>query len=506
MFPGRLRSAGPVMENRRQWLGFAAPRLDPLFWIESHAVLCRAFSEMQLTSRIGGSDRTPSECVPWLPAGTSSDIFRRKVLIATVVAFAVRMVAIVALRTYNIRPYPDHFEFGWEMGRIARSIAWGEGFSSPFGGHTGPTAWEPPLYPFLMAGVFKLFGVYSKLSAFALLTFNSLCAALTCIPLMLLGARVFGVRVARWAGWTWGLFPYFIYWAIRVVWETSFSTLLVCVLLYLSLRLAEDGTMRLWAAYGVLWSALALANPSALSLFPGFVGWIGWKRYRAQRGILRPVALMVGVLVIGVAPWLVRNYEVFGRFVFIRSNFGAEFRMGNSATARGLWMHYLNPAQNPLKLRRYEELGELEYVRQEQQQAFAYVRQHPGEFLSTSVKRAVYFWSGEPRVYAIPGAGLLRNSLFLGASVLAFLGLGLAYHRGLNAGPLLASTMLVYPLVYYFVYTMPRYRHLIEPEMLLFGCYLISAAASTRNRGSADASAERMPPEKMPATERSAQE
>ena len=61
-------------------------------------------------------------------------------------------------RQYHIRTDDDHFNFGWEMGRIARSIVVGQGFSSPYEGNTGPTAWEPPLYPFLIAGVFRVFG------------------------------------------------------------------------------------------------------------------------------------------------------------------------------------------------------------------------------------------------------------------------------------------------------------------------------------------------------------
>src|SRR6267378_7035265 len=78
-----------------------------------------------------------------------------------VIAFALRLGAIVVMHTYKFRTQEAHFGFGWEMGRIAGAIASGRGFSDPFEGQTGPTAWEPPLYPYLMAGVFRLFGVYS---------------------------------------------------------------------------------------------------------------------------------------------------------------------------------------------------------------------------------------------------------------------------------------------------------------------------------------------------------
>ena len=56
------------------------------------------------------------------------------------------------------------------MGRIGAAIASGHGFSNPFGAATGPTAWEPPLYPYLIAGVFHVFGIYSRTSAFVLLS------------------------------------------------------------------------------------------------------------------------------------------------------------------------------------------------------------------------------------------------------------------------------------------------------------------------------------------------
>ena len=64
-------------------------------------------------------------------------------------SFVLQVATIGAFHEYRTRPGDDHFEFGWEMGRVGRSIALGQGFSSPYDGNTGPTAWEPPLYPYL---------------------------------------------------------------------------------------------------------------------------------------------------------------------------------------------------------------------------------------------------------------------------------------------------------------------------------------------------------------------
>ena len=74
-------------------------------------------------------------------------------------SFLLQVAAIGVFRQYHTRPGEDNFGFGFEMGRVGRSIALGQGFSNPYGGNTGPTAWEPPLYPYLIAGVFKIFGI-----------------------------------------------------------------------------------------------------------------------------------------------------------------------------------------------------------------------------------------------------------------------------------------------------------------------------------------------------------
>jgi len=89
------------------------------------------------------------------------------------VGWILREIAIFAFRTYRIPKLDSSFGFGFETGRIAASIATGHGFSSPFQPQTGPTAWLAPLYPYLLAGVFKLFGVYTRSSAIVILSINS---------------------------------------------------------------------------------------------------------------------------------------------------------------------------------------------------------------------------------------------------------------------------------------------------------------------------------------------
>src|SRR5581483_1191906 len=53
--------------------------------------------------------------------------FRRSVWLIVLIAFALRIAVIIVGHTYRINPLRNHFNFGWEMGRIARSIFEGKG-------------------------------------------------------------------------------------------------------------------------------------------------------------------------------------------------------------------------------------------------------------------------------------------------------------------------------------------------------------------------------------------
>src|SRR6266487_2740555 len=295
-------------------------------------------------------------------------------------SFVLQVASIGIFHQYRTRPGNDNFEFGWEMGRVGRSIALGNGFSSPYEGNTGPTAWEPPLYPYLIGGVFKIAGVYTRGSALILLIINSIFSALTCVPIFLIGRKCFNARVAVWASWAWALLPPVMYWGSRWVWETSLAALLLALIFWLALTLEQREGYKPWIAFGLLWGVAGLTNSSLLSFLPAS-GWWAWYRC-AKKGkpSLGGVALAAVFFAATIVPWLVRNYEAFGKFIFIRSNFGAELRLGNGPGADGTWMSYLHPTQNVVEMRRYQQLGETAYVAERKGEALAFIRADYGRF------------------------------------------------------------------------------------------------------------------------------
>lgn len=397
-------------------------------------------------------------------------------------AFALRLAAILLLHTYQYRGELDHFGYGYETGRIARSIALGHGFANPFETDTGPTAWEAPLYPYLTAGIFKLFGIYTHASAFVMLALNSLFSALTCIPIFFIARQTFGSRVGRWSAWFWALCPYTMFWAVKWIWETSLSALLLALIFWLTLEISRSAPWRRWAMFGALWGVAALTNTALVAFLPVAGGWLAYRLARGRQRWLLPAALSAVIFWGTIGPWIIRDYEVFHKFIFIRSNFGAELRMGNAPDAEGIWLWYSHPTTNVLQFKEYQRLGETAYVAERKQEALDFIRAHPGRFAVLTFRRFVYFWDDTPQGSQHPISGALRNSLFLASSVLAFWGMGHAIRRREVGRWLYAGLLFSYPLVYYVVFPHPRYRHPIEPEMVILAAYVVSETKDLKSR------------------------
>jgi 4-amino-4-deoxy-L-arabinose transferase-like glycosyltransferase len=392
------------------------------------------------------------------------------------IAFALRLCWIVIGHTYRFKTTDNNFSFGWEMGRIAASIASGYGFSNPFGLQTGPTAWEPPLYPYLVAGVFHLFGTYSTASAFVLLSVNSLFSALTCIPIFLIARRIFSAKVAVGSAWAWALLPNVMFWCTRAIWETSLAALLMATIFWLTLALEDRDSWTPWLQFGLLWGIAALSSTSLLSFLPASGLWAWYRRAKRGKRSISGVVLASLMFFACVSPWLVRNYRTFGAFIFIRDNFGAELRLGNGRGADGTWMEYLHPTQDVYAMRQYQQMGELAYIRMRKQQALEYIKTDYPRFFGLCAKRFVYFWAGPPKATRPPWLNELKNSLFLASSVLSFWGLIRALRLRKPGAWLLFWLMALYPAIYYVVFPTQRYRVPIEPILAILCVFIITEA------------------------------
>ncbi len=386
-------------------------------------------------------------------------------------ALAIRLVAIAFLYPEQLDPGRDHWKFGYENGRIARSIAEGRGFGSPLFEETGATAWMTPVYPYFIAGVFKLFGVYTKASALVLLSLQALISALTCLPIFWFARKLFGLRVALWSGWAWAFFPYAIYFPAERIWPTWLSALLLCLLLLMTLHLERSRRTLAWIGFGLLWGFAALNEPIVLSAWPFMAAWICWRRYRQRLRWAVPMAVSVLALVVSVAPWFARNYVVFGRFIPFRDTLGLELYVGN--TGDGSYWHprWAGPWHNEQDWQAFKELGEIGYMERQKERGLEFIRAHPRWFAVTTLRRFAYLWTGYwsfDRKYLeqepLDPPNVLFSSLL---TLLALYALVRAWRSNRPVALLFAAVLFFSPFLYYLTHVEVYYRRQIDPLVVI---------------------------------------
>jgi len=310
------------------------------------------------------------------------------------VAFVVRLALILLPGTYHLNPMRDHWRFDWEVGRVARSIALGQGFSSPYQGQTGPTAHFAPVYPYLLAGVFKLFGVYTDASALAILSLNSLISALTCWSVFYIAEKAFSRGVANVAAWVWVFHPLALYVSAKWVWETNLSALLLSLVFLAALHLQDAAGRSAWAGFGLLCGAAVLNNPAIISVLPLVAVWLAYRvkgKPARRASSLATAALMFSLCLV---PWTVWNYRVFHRLIPLRSNFWLEVYVGNNAEATGKPVLDKHPSHNDHELEEYRRLGETSYFAEKKRQAIEYISAHPRRFAWLTLVRFAAWWTG----------------------------------------------------------------------------------------------------------------
>ena len=377
----------------------------------------------------------------------------------------------LSLHPWFVPTQSNHLGFAYEIGEVAQSIVEGRGFSSPFGVPTGPTAWYTPAYPLLLAGIFKMFGVYSAASAWAISAVNSFFAALTAAVIVGIGKETVGTKSGVVAAWLWALLPYVMQWSLRWVWETSLSALLLAAMVYGTLRVRREPRMGHFVALGLLWAIVANANPTLLILLPVSLAWIWW-RQRSVSPVKAGIATVLLLTVLGCAPWTARNYLTM-HYLGLRSNFGEELYLGNQPGAEGLIIIWKHPIWNSAELNDYQRLGEISYIATKRKLAMDFIRSHPATFLVITLKRIAYFWCGapdDPRVH--PSNVVVRTTFLFMMSLLGFWGCLRAIRKKVPGGRLLLSVLIFYPLIFYITHTHVRYRHPVDPILLLAAAYL----------------------------------
>ena len=400
------------------------------------------------------------------------------------VALAVRF-AVLWWTWHRAAPAAPNEPYGYELGCVAKSIASGKGFSSPLPFFdTGPTAWLSPVFPYVVAGIFKIWGIYSVQSRVAIQILNCIFSALTIFPVYAIAKRTFGAGVAAGASWLWVLLPDATHVPIADLWEASLAALFLALLFWATLAMRGERSTAKWAGYGALWAAGALINTSLIAVLPFFLAWLAWEARKERISWLQPVAVATLVFALGMAPWTVRNYRALGKFVPVRSNFGIEFWLGNNPRALDVNAFELHPFVNRSEAEQYRSMGEVAYMQAKQRAALAFMRANPGTTAYFILRRIGDNWFAvSDRVGSVLSNGslYLKGYFFFNAAMtlLAWFGAAIAWRtRNIYRAPYV-FVLFAYPLVFYVTHALVRYRFPMEPILAVLAASGVSYALAS---------------------------
>jgi len=400
----------------------------------------------------------------------------KRVWVMVAIAVAIRVIVSLAIVGDQLPPQAHHWKFGWEMGQVAASVVSGHGYGNPLPVESGPTAAVLPAYPLLIAGVFKVFGVFTPTAALMMLLLNSIFAALTVIPVYRIAQRLFDDNVAVIAGWMWTLFPMSIYFAASEIWEWSLTALLATLAFLYTLKVRESLTLRDWLSWALIWGLLGMTSATMLATLPPLGLWavIGhWKRGRRP---LLQAGLAAMLFIVCLTPWTVRNYQTFHHFVPMRDNFWLEVHRGFNGDTVDVTSDRFDPVHDGIERRQWIQLGETKYFNLKKQESIAFVTQHLGLSAALVARHVVMFWTGfwslsveflgmEP--LHVPA--VMLTSTF---TLLALAGWRATLREGQTAKLVpLGIVYCVYPLVYYITHPSLEYRLALDPLLVAVGSY-----------------------------------
>ena len=435
---------------------------------------------------------------------------RRWLIIILFVAISLRVAAAFYLGDH-VAPMPGTYD-QVSYDRLAQRLLDGYGFTFdklwwPYTHAGEPTAHWSFLYTLYLAGIYGLVGHHPLI---ARLIQAFLVGALMPWLVYRLGSRHFGQQVGLVASGVMACYAYFVYYAGALMTESFYIIGILCIL-DLAEQLGWAGetppasrqqSLLLGLALGVT----VLLRQVFLLFIPALFLWLLWRSYRFQTGPGRaavipkkneefegspskgrslaaylsnkPWVRMTGilltatvVLLLAIAPWTIRNYLVFHRFVLLNTNAGFAFYWSNHP------VHGQNyPAELPdwdayIRLIPPEllSLDEAELDQTLLKRGIGFIREDPRRYLMLSISRIndyFMFWSSAE-------SGLISNvsRVFSFGLLLPFMAFGLITNarRSFSSEILILYLfILIYTAIHLLSWSLIRYRLPVDAILIIF--------------------------------------
>ena len=255
--------------------------------------------------------------------------------------------------------------------------------------HRGATAFYPPLFQFLLAGIYKVVGTGSGHSRWeAGRLFEALLGAVVVLLVYLIATRLWRPRLALVAAGLAAISPPLVMVGSSSLLSESLFIPLVLAATLAALHFREDPRMRWAIVAGVLIGAAALtrANGVFLLIPIGFLLWV--KRPRFSLRALAPPLIALAATIVVLVPWTIRNAQVFHRFVPLDT--GTGYTLDGTFNAAVQTKEHRFPAMWVMPQTHVQQLyganphaNEASVSAHLTSEALGYIDDHPGSVLRT---------------------------------------------------------------------------------------------------------------------------
>ncbi len=438
-----------------------------------------------------------------------------KMILAGIVGVAVVLrLASAIYQGDAVAPLPGVYD-QISYDELARRVISGHGFTFPVAWWPmtqagAPTAHWSFLYTLYLAGVYTLFGLHPL----AARLIQAVIAGILYPWLSYrLGRRLFGGGVGLVAAAISALYPYFVYYGGALMTET-FYILAVLWALDLTIEISQRtsttdsphallAAARPWLLLGLALGVATLLRQLILLLVPFLFAWLLWMAARRKAAgepgsswsKLRPMfaGMLASVVVIValIAPWTVRNYFAFHRFVPLNTNSGYAFFWGNNPIYGTNFVPILPDGTYqqliPPELRGLDEaaLDQALLVR-----GIGFVVADPWRYVQLSLSRVKYyfeFWPSAESGTTSNVARVLSFGVLLPLSLLGMLTIAVR-RRYVREGQwpavgLLGLFMVVYSMIHILSWALIRYRLPVDATLILFAAVPVYGFVSRLARG-----------------------
>lgn len=209
-----------------------------------------------------------------------------------------------------------------------------------------PTVFITPVYPFFLAGIFKIFG-YGFAGFQAARVIQAGLSSITIILVFLIGKCLFDNTTALITVFLVSFYFPNIVTPGYFLTETLFSTLLA-LLVYLSLKFSSAASPRErdFGLLGIVWAIAALCRPT-VALYPAvlFLYLFANKKINIKKALKLGASMAISFIIV-MSPWWLRNYREYNEFIPLAAS-------GGNPMLQGTYINYLQTPENTV----YYKLG-----------------------------------------------------------------------------------------------------------------------------------------------------